>query len=268
MEKVHPLVAEYHKAILDFWPPAFAKMNDLGNERKYTKIYLRLSYRLIQSHLRGDVTLAVCLINPAGSARTAVLDIDDGGEAALLHVPEVATKRRLIAFAQSSTNYQHDGSHVWLLFDSWQDPARFRHLAATLAQEANVKAENYSTRKSIRLPLGVHRQTGKRGSLVDGRATGRAVCGPVASHRGNEHRAGRHRSIAAQCPLGRCVIGRRHTSQGSGLLRPERQPGIVIGEGRPLQATPPISTDTGSSRPGAPGRCSPPPPGRRSCGPA
>src|SRR6185503_18494240 len=112
-------------------------------------------------------------------------------------------------------------------------------------QEANVKAENYSTRKSIRLPLGAHRQTGKRGSLVDGRATGRNTARPVASHRGNEHRrvASAARRQASEhsgaMPLGRCVIGRRQTSQGIGLLRSERQPGIVIGEGRPSLVLPP-----------------------------
>jgi len=31
-------------------------MNEPGSERKYTKIYRRLSNRLIQSHLRGDIT--------------------------------------------------------------------------------------------------------------------------------------------------------------------------------------------------------------------
>jgi hypothetical protein len=131
MENVHPLVIEYHKTVLDFQPPAFAKMNEPGAQRKYTKIYRRLSYPLLQSHLRGDVTLATCLINTAGSARTAVLDIDSGGETALLRVLRAATERHLTTFAQSSTNAEHDGGHVWILFDGWRDPARFRYLADT-----------------------------------------------------------------------------------------------------------------------------------------
>src|SRR5262245_1169282 len=128
MENVHPLAIEYHKTVLDFQPPAFAKMNEPGAQRKYTKIYRRLSYPLLQSHLRGDITLAACLINTAGSARAAVLDIDSGGEAALLRVLSAATDRQFIAFAQSSTNNEHDGGHVWVLFDGWRDPARFRSL--------------------------------------------------------------------------------------------------------------------------------------------
>jgi hypothetical protein len=165
MEQIHPLVAEYKATILGFDPPAFAKMNELGSERKYTKIYRRLSHKLLQAHLRGDVTLAVCLINSAGSARTAVLDIDKGGEAALSRILYQAEQRQLIAFAQSSRNEEHNGGHVWLLFDAWREPDRFRHLADILAQAAAVKAETYPTRKSIRLPLGVHRWTGNRGQL-------------------------------------------------------------------------------------------------------
>jgi hypothetical protein len=165
MEKLHPLVVEYHNTILGFDAPAYAKMNGSDAERKYTKIYRRLSPLLIQAHLRGDVTLAVCLINTTGSAKAAVLDIDAGGEAALMRVRKQAEEQRLIAFAQSSTNHHHDGGHIWLLFDGWQTPERFRLLANTLAEEAEVAAESYPTRKAIRLPLGVHRWTGKRGRL-------------------------------------------------------------------------------------------------------
>ena len=166
MEQIHPLVRDYHDAILGFDAPAFAKMNAPDSVRKYTKIYRRLSYRLIQSHLRGDMTLAVCLINTAGSARAAVLDIDNGGEEALQRVLKQAEARSLVAFAQTSQNAEHDGGHVWLLFDIWGEPERFRLLADTLAYDAGVSAETYPTRKSIRLPLGVHRWTGQRGRLI------------------------------------------------------------------------------------------------------
>lgn len=165
MELVHPLVADYKKTILGFDAPAFAKMNEPGSERKYTKVYRRLSNRLIQSHLRGDVTLAACLINTAGSARAAVLDIDSGGEVALVRILQRAEDKKLVAFAQSSINEEHAGGHVWLLFDGWSEPERFRLVADTLAQEVGISAETYPTRKSIRLPLGIHRWSRKRGRL-------------------------------------------------------------------------------------------------------
>lgn len=165
MERVHPLVTLYKQTILGFEPLAFAKMNSPGAEAKYTKIYRPLSNHLIRLHLRGDMTLAVCLVNPAGLARAAVLDIDAGGQAALLSALEKARARRLVAFAQSSATAEHDGGHVWLLFDAWQAPDRFRLLADMLAHEAGIQAESYPTRKAIRLPLGVHRWTGKRGVL-------------------------------------------------------------------------------------------------------
>jgi len=69
MEPTYPLVADYTAEMLAFDASAFAKMNEPGSERKYTKNYRRLTNRLIQSHLRGHITLAACLINAAGSAR-------------------------------------------------------------------------------------------------------------------------------------------------------------------------------------------------------
>jgi hypothetical protein len=165
MEQVHPLVYEYKQTIIGFDPPAFAKMLEPGASRKYTKIYRRLSNGLLQAHLRGDVTLAVCLINTAGSARAVALDIDEGGEAALIAVLAAARQRNLVAFAQSSPGTEHNGGHVWLLFDGYTEPVRLRYLAVTLAQEAGVSAETYPTRKTIRLPLGIHRWTNRRGSL-------------------------------------------------------------------------------------------------------
>jgi hypothetical protein len=49
MEKVHPLVRAYYETFLGFNAPVFAKMNGPSAERKYPKIYRRLSYRL--SHI-------------------------------------------------------------------------------------------------------------------------------------------------------------------------------------------------------------------------
>lgn len=166
MESVHPLVQEYEQAILGFQPRAYAKMNERGAAHKYIKVYRRLTLQLLGAHLRGDMTLATCLINSAGSARAAVLDIDEGGEEALRKVLYTAWGRGVSAFAQSSLGDEHSGGHVWLLFDGWGEPARLRLLADKIAQESETHAETYPTLKSIRLPLGVHRWTGKRGRLI------------------------------------------------------------------------------------------------------
>jgi hypothetical protein len=55
---------------------------------------------------------------------------------------------------------------VWLHFDQPTAPERARLLADQLAATAGVDAETYPTRKALRLPLGVHQWTGKRGHLL------------------------------------------------------------------------------------------------------
>lgn len=180
MEQPHPLVVAYQETILGFEPPAYAKMNRRGALHKYSKvlieqggerIYPPLTLDLIQSHLRGDITVAACLIDPEGRARASALDIDEGGEAAIRRVLDLAIVQGFTGFAQSSENDEHQGGHVWLLFDKRADPTRLRRLAQQLAEQAGVLAETYPTRKTIRLPLGVHRWTGRRGRLYlpDGR---------------------------------------------------------------------------------------------------
>jgi len=55
MEPIHPLITDYKALILGFDAPGFAKMSEPSSERKYTKIYRRLSMKLrVQTaHARG-----------------------------------------------------------------------------------------------------------------------------------------------------------------------------------------------------------------------
>ncbi|MCU0493056.1 MAG: hypothetical protein MUD01_15820 [Chloroflexaceae bacterium] len=175
MEQPHPLVRAYYDTILGFEPPAYAKMNRRGAIHKYskvviehdgTRVYPPLTRDLIQAHLRGDITVAACLVDPDGLARAAALDIDAGGEALVRRVLELATLQGFRGFAQTSVNDEHQGGHIWFLFKERTEPERLRRLAQQLAQQAGISAETYPTKKTIRLPLGVHRWTGQRGRLL------------------------------------------------------------------------------------------------------
>src|SRR6266508_2835285 len=79
METRHPLIIAYHDSLLGFTPTSYARMNTAGSARKYTKVHRSPSLALIQAHLRGDITIAVPLIDAQGRARAAVLDVDEGG---------------------------------------------------------------------------------------------------------------------------------------------------------------------------------------------
>jgi hypothetical protein len=55
---------------------------------------------------------------------------------------------------------------VWLLFDAPTHPERLRLLVENLVTALGLAAETYPTRKTLRLPLGMHRRARRRGTLV------------------------------------------------------------------------------------------------------
>lgn len=175
MERPHPLVQDFQRVFSGYNPTCYDLMREPGSTCKYTKLYQPLTHELLRAHLRGHITVAIRLINEAGLARAAVLDIDEGGESALCRVLEIAEAQKFVAFGQSSRSEAHDGGHVWLLFDDETSPERLRALAKQFAEQSGVKGETYPTRKSIRLPLGIHRWTGSRGLLSQG------ICQPCTA---------------------------------------------------------------------------------------
>jgi hypothetical protein len=166
MSERHPLATAFLAYVLGFEPEAYARMNPHGHERKYTKVYRRLTPHLLAQHLQGEITLASSLINPQGRAQSAVIDIDEGGEDALHKVIEQAQIRGLNAVALTSKTEEHDGGHVWVFFAEAVEPQRLRRLMQEMAKGAGIEGETYPTKKAIRLPLGKHTWTGQRGVLI------------------------------------------------------------------------------------------------------
>ena len=147
-------------------PESHARMNGPTAAKKYTKFHQAPGSREIVDHLAGRRTIAAPLVGPHGLCHHAALDVDAGGPLALRRVLAAAQAQGWTAYATTSETDEHTGGHVWLHFDQLVAPERARLLADRLAAAAGVDAETYSTRKALRLPLGVHQWTGKRGHLL------------------------------------------------------------------------------------------------------
>lgn len=141
-------------------------MNPANARHKYFSIQYPVSDQEVLAYLQGTLTLAAPLISQAGLGYAVALDIDHGGEAALRRVLTLTRWQGLSAFALTSQSGDHDGGHVWLLFAEPASPIRLRALANELAMDCEVAAETYPTRKTIRLPLGIHRGNGQRGRVI------------------------------------------------------------------------------------------------------
>jgi hypothetical protein len=162
----HARVAGFRALYVRHEPQRHAQMRGPQADRKYTDYRQPITDAQIAAHLDSRITLAAPMVGPDGLARAAALDVDSGGIAALKQLLDAAQAHGWTAYAITSTNEEHDGGHVWIHLDSPTTPDRARLLAQMIADAAEVQAETYPTRKQLRLPLGVHRWTGKRGTLL------------------------------------------------------------------------------------------------------
>jgi hypothetical protein len=159
-------VNKYSKLFLIHQPTSKGIMQPRNSSWKYTTIQAPMNEHDVAKHLAGRLTFAVPLVGLDGKAIAAALDIDDGGVAALLRTLAVTAEQGFTAFAITSSNDEHDGGHIWILFDQLGESQTLRNLAIKIAEEAKVKAETYPTGKTLRLPFGRHTWTGKRGCVI------------------------------------------------------------------------------------------------------
>jgi hypothetical protein len=161
-----PQLTAFHALYLGHDPQRHALMNQPDHKDKYTTIHRPIRDQHITGHLRGFLTLAAPLIGPDGLAQTVALDVDAGGCAALQRALDAAQALGWTAYGITSTNEEHDGGHLWIHLDQPTTPDRARLLAQTIADAAQVRADLYPTGLQLRLPLGVHRWSNQRGTLL------------------------------------------------------------------------------------------------------
>ena len=160
------LVRTYREVFLAHQPAHQGRMTGPGVDRKFIKVHHPITDRELNAHFAGQLTLAAPLIGPDDLAYMAAIDLDAGGETALRRLLLEAQRCDLTAFAITSSSPQHDGGHVWFLFDEPTHPERLRLLAENVVTTLGLAAETYPTRKTLRLPLGLHRRAWRRGTLL------------------------------------------------------------------------------------------------------
>ncbi|HEU4323286.1 MAG TPA: helix-turn-helix domain-containing protein [Roseiflexaceae bacterium] len=147
-------------------------MNGPTAERKYSDIFARqLTPPMLRQHAAGTVTYAATL--HAGQleqtrTRLGTIDIDAGGVAALRSALSVASSMGVTVWAVTSEHDLHQGGGVWCAFDGWYPAADVAALMQSIRLAAGLPehTETWPRNQSIRLPLGLHRWTGRRGQLL------------------------------------------------------------------------------------------------------
>ncbi len=125
--------------------------------------------------MEGRATFAAPLIGRDGFTREVALDIDQGGEVAVLVGLQVASELGFSAYGLVSPTVVggHDGGHIRIPLADVAAPERARLLAEQIKQAVLIRCnlpenviEVYPTQKGVRLPFGIHTHTGKRGTLL------------------------------------------------------------------------------------------------------
>jgi hypothetical protein len=167
----------------------------------YSPVYRPYTPRVVLNHLLGNYTTGIYLTRADGAARILAFDIDIASHAieAARGNTEAAASLRTDAFAFATQfaaalrrfklhpvieDSGYKGAHLWIIFDDWHPCGRLRRLGEILVRECanippqlSVEVFPKQTRAPqkvgnlIKLPLGIHRKTGRRSVLLDPQGT-------------------------------------------------------------------------------------------------
>ncbi len=143
------------------------------NDGRYICLHEQLNVEHLYSHLRGDITLGVYLLNKESHVRFVVLDHDaEDGWDYLGACGQKLTKLGIPVYLEKSRR----GGHMWFFFAKPTKGQLARKFAQSIIQSNHFEGfEIYPKQDEvgkglgslIRLPFGVHRLTGRRYGFYD-----------------------------------------------------------------------------------------------------
>jgi hypothetical protein len=180
-EVCHELLPQESLSIAEGWVRLFANRArpyaPQQPDGSYRWVYEDCTPHLAAAHLAGEVTLAFSSTDARGYARWACLDVDVPGS-----LPQVLMLRAALAELglPGLVEASRRGGHLWLLLDEPISAVALRFAVASALSEAAAMGVEIPTYElypdtsavgalghAVRLPLGVHRKTGRRYPLFD-----------------------------------------------------------------------------------------------------
>ena len=167
-ESSREAIEQYGKLFVNRWDVFAAQKGD----GSYVCLRKPLTHELLWHHLTGQITLGVYALDQENRARWLAFDADGDEQWAKLRDLSIRLKTREIP---SYLEQSRRGGHLWLFFEEHLPGKAVRAFGQELLclEEARVemfpkRGENREGPGSlIRLPLGVHRRSGKRYPFVN-----------------------------------------------------------------------------------------------------
>ena len=134
---------------------------------KYEDISGPLTRAMLVEHAAGTITYSY-MLDLEGKARAGAFDVDNGGHAALVAALGAAAELGITAFAIVLPGEQHDGGHVWALYDTFYDALAIKAQMQQIVKRAGLETGEIwpGYKQGIRPPFGKHQVKGTRGTLI------------------------------------------------------------------------------------------------------
>ncbi len=155
-----PLLAAFARQFINRASPYTLQQRD-GTYRWVRQI---LTVEDLASHLAGDITIAISSSDASGCTRWACLDADAAdGLAQLVRLREGFADLGWPSVVEASRR----GGHLWFLFDALHPVVVVRRAILGVlhrldAPRLELYPDGAALGHAVRLPLGIHRQTGQR----------------------------------------------------------------------------------------------------------
>ena len=127
----------------------------------------QLTLAMLAEHARGFKTYSYTL-DKNDKAREGAIDIDEGGQPALLALLRAGATLGITLFAvENDTGGAHKGGHVIALFNDFYPAAHIKALMAAIAERAELgKVEIWPQNQGLRGLFGLHQLDQTRGNLL------------------------------------------------------------------------------------------------------
>jgi hypothetical protein len=181
MNAAVPLRDDLPLALLEGWRARFVNRTlPYGLQQadgSYPWVYDPCTRDLLAAHLRGEVTLALSSTDARGECRWLCLDVDAPGM-----LPQLTALRSALADLglPGLVEASRRSGHLWHFFDAPLPAVAARFAIAQALEAVSAVGVEVPTHErypdlpgpgaighSVRLPLGIHRKTGKRYPLFD-----------------------------------------------------------------------------------------------------
>lgn len=167
-------IAEYLAAFWPALPSQHIAMNARGPKYSWVKTkpkdgeHIPLDQATLLAHAAGRRTIGAYLQDASGQARVGMIDVDDGGRAALVRCLLAAEQLGLVAYAIVMPGEPHDGGRLVAAYKEFAsvDAIRAQMLAIVKLAGLPEDTEIWPRAQAVALPFAYHLRKRTRGELL------------------------------------------------------------------------------------------------------